>query len=92
MSRQPEEQFPKSAISDERRIEELFCQVAGFQRKQIERRAYQIFLNRGGIHGHDVDDWLQAQRELLGSLESQLAAGETTISHLGFKGCTPRSR
>lgn len=31
---------------------------------EIQQRAYQIFLNRGGEHGHDLDDWLQAEREL----------------------------
>ena len=32
--------------------------------EQIARRAYAIFLARGGMHGHDVDDWLRAEREL----------------------------
>ena len=32
--------------------------------EQIAVRAHQIFLERGGIEGHDVDDWLQAEREL----------------------------
>jgi len=31
----------------------------------IARRAYELFLERGGEDGHDVDDWLQAERELL---------------------------
>ena len=31
----------------------------------IANRAYQLFLERGGEHGRDVDDWLVAQRELL---------------------------
>jgi hypothetical protein len=31
--------------------------------KEIELRAYQIYLERGGADGHDVDDWLQAERE-----------------------------
>jgi hypothetical protein len=31
----------------------------------IARRAYELFLERGGTHGHDVEDWLQAERELL---------------------------
>jgi hypothetical protein len=36
--------------------------------EQIARRAYEIFLARGGEHGQHVDDWLQAERELrLGS-------------------------
>jgi hypothetical protein len=30
----------------------------------IARRAYQIYLARGGSHGCDLHDWLQAEREL----------------------------
>jgi hypothetical protein len=30
----------------------------------IARRAYEIYMNRGGAQGHDIDDWLQAEREL----------------------------
>ncbi len=32
----------------------------------IERRAYEIYLVRGGVDGHAVDDWLQAEKELRG--------------------------
>jgi len=31
----------------------------------IARRAYELFLERGGEHGLDVEDWLQAERELI---------------------------
>jgi hypothetical protein len=31
----------------------------------VARRAYDRFVSRGGKHGHDVDDWLSAERELL---------------------------
>ena len=31
---------------------------------EIAKRAYQIYLARGGSHGCDLDDWLQAEREL----------------------------
>jgi hypothetical protein len=31
---------------------------------EIRRRAFEIHIERGGIHGCDVDDWLQAEREL----------------------------
>jgi Protein of unknown function (DUF2934) len=31
---------------------------------EIARRAYDIFCERGGEHGHDLDDWLRAEREL----------------------------
>nr|QKW93663.1 hypothetical protein [Vitiosangium cumulatum] len=32
--------------------------------EQIARRAYELFLSRGGSHGRHEDDWLQAEREL----------------------------
>lgn len=32
--------------------------------EEIARRAYEIFLSRGGGHGHDFDDWLEAEREV----------------------------
>ncbi|MBI1876527.1 MAG: DUF2934 domain-containing protein [Acidobacteria bacterium] len=32
--------------------------------EEIGRRAYEIFLRRGGHHGRDMDDWLQAEAEL----------------------------
>lgn len=35
-------------------------------REQIEVRAYEIYLQRGGGDGNDVQDWLQAESELLG--------------------------
>ena len=35
--------------------------------EEIELRAYQIYVERGGADGHDIDDWLQAERELSGN-------------------------
>jgi len=32
----------------------------------IRLRAYQIYEQRGRQNGHDVDDWLQAEAEILG--------------------------
>jgi hypothetical protein len=31
---------------------------------QIAMRAYELFTARGYQHGHDVEDWLSAEREL----------------------------
>ena len=30
----------------------------------VSRRAFQIFQSNGGVFGHDVENWLQAEREL----------------------------
>lgn len=32
--------------------------------EQIRQRAYQLYYERGAEDGHDVDDWLQAEREV----------------------------
>ena len=34
-------------------------------RERIARRAYEIHHRRGGQHGSDWEDWLQAEREIL---------------------------
>jgi hypothetical protein len=34
--------------------------------EQIEARAHEIFLRRGSEPGHELDDWLQAEREVMG--------------------------
>jgi hypothetical protein len=31
---------------------------------EIRRRAYEVYLERGGHSGRELDDWLQAEREL----------------------------
>jgi hypothetical protein len=31
---------------------------------EIARRAYEIYLQRGSVPGHETDDWLQAEAEL----------------------------
>jgi hypothetical protein len=30
----------------------------------VARRAYEIYLNRGGGHGSDLEDWLEAERQI----------------------------
>ena len=34
-------------------------------REDVERRAYERFVERGRADGADVEDWLEAERELL---------------------------
>jgi Protein of unknown function (DUF2934) len=31
---------------------------------QIANRAFEIYVSRGGEHGHDVGDWFEAERQL----------------------------
>jgi hypothetical protein len=38
--------------------------VNSAREQEIRRRAYEIYLERGEEPGHDLEDWLQAEREL----------------------------
>ena len=33
--------------------------------KRIAEKAYLHFLQRGGVHGFDLDDWFRAEREVI---------------------------
>jgi hypothetical protein len=50
---------------------------AGAQHKpshaQVERRAYEIWLRRGGGDGNAAVDWLQAERELMTEINGRNA-------------------
>lgn len=39
----------------------------------IARRAYELYVARGGEHGQDLDDWLQAERQLHDVVGSNVA-------------------
>ncbi len=34
--------------------------------QQIQQRAYELYEQRGRTDGHDLDDWLQAEAEIMG--------------------------
>jgi hypothetical protein len=40
--------------------------------EKIRQRAHQIYLNRGSRNGSDLDDWLQAEREVLKAREDAI--------------------
>jgi Protein of unknown function (DUF2934) len=31
---------------------------------EVRRRAYEIYIERGGLPGQELEDWLQAEREI----------------------------
>jgi hypothetical protein len=59
----PAAQEKKSSPSPSRAPAQT-TQEVGPTEEQIARRAYELYLARGGQHGHDEQDWLQAEREL----------------------------
>ena len=42
----------------------------------IRVRAYHFYENRGCEHGHDLDDWLQAEAEIVGKKPAATAEPE----------------
>jgi hypothetical protein len=40
------------------------ARVNGARLTRIAERAHELFLARGGQHGADLQDWLQAEREI----------------------------
>jgi len=55
MAKQQPTEFPSEAITNERPKPRA---------EDIARRAYAIYEERGRVDGADLDDWLQAEREL----------------------------
>ena len=57
----------KVHFSDRKKVEPLAFPSAGatdIAENDIRRRAYELYEKRGLVDGHDVDDWLQAEREV----------------------------
>ena len=46
--------------------------------ERIRRRAYKMYLKRDGEFGHDLEDWLQAERKLTD--QSEAAANSTGLA------------
>jgi Protein of unknown function (DUF2934) len=59
---------PKSPEKMSHRSAETPLSRAGQAREpdpaQVAQRAYERFVQRGGEHGHDQEDWLEAEKEL----------------------------
>jgi len=51
--------------------------------QEVAARAYQIFLERGRLEGHEIDDWLQAEYELMQLPVRKLAELEPQLTPKG---------
>lgn len=47
--------------------------ASGVTESDIARRAFELYCDRGREDGHDVDDWLNAERELRDASKSSAA-------------------
>ena len=69
MSRQPPKSQSPSHVETNKKPAAPISAAPTEARKEIPRdaiskRAYELFLARGGEHGHHEEDWQQAEREL----------------------------
>lgn len=44
----------------------------------IEKRAYHLFLERGAVEGYHIQDWIQAEQEVMTKMEKKSASTVTT--------------
>ena len=54
----PDPTQPGTAVEDRERLQQ------STREQEIRTRAYEIYLLRGAQPGYEVEDWLQAEREL----------------------------
>ena len=59
--------------------------VAHPPHEEIALRAYEFFVERGGIHGRDLDDWLKAEHELLVKNEKPSRSGKRARAEITFQ-------
>jgi len=61
----PKTKRSRTATNDAAEIANDSAAIAGAPSEDdIRERAYQRYLQRGGGHGMDFEDWLEAEREL----------------------------
>jgi DUF2934 family protein len=46
----------------------------------IALRAYELFLERGGQHGHDLEDWLRAEQEIVDAINARASSAPQSPS------------
>src|SRR5437667_10216507 len=48
-------------------------------RQRIARRAYENFIERGAVYGHDLDNWLDDEREFIIKLFAETNTAENDV-------------
>jgi len=56
----------------------------------VARRAYELFESRGGVHGHDWEDWYKAESQTLRAVHVELSdAGNALVAVAAVTGFDP---
>jgi DUF2934 family protein len=71
MSPNPPKKPPTTVTNESSEAEEL--------ESQIRLRAYELYQERGGEEGHEVEDWLRAEEELTETAEVRLPEKKTPL-------------
>jgi hypothetical protein len=53
--------------------------------QHIQQRAHELYEQRGGTEGHGLDDWLQAEREIMGTQANAAAALLPAVLKSGWR-------
>ena len=61
---------PPAALADDSSLAIPAVEGSSPDPDKIARRAYELYLARGGEHGRADDDWYTAERELTGGMTS----------------------
>lgn len=51
---------PPAPVGEEKDLQDM-----DMDKDAVVRLAYELYVSRGGEHGHDVEDWLMAEQMLL---------------------------
>ena len=49
------------------------------QTEAIAKRAYELYLQRGSVSGHELDDWLEAEAELSRTADASSAPVQPVV-------------
>jgi Protein of unknown function (DUF2934) len=61
----PKPSAPKAAAARKSKpVEGAGASANGTEEDAIAQRAYEIYQERGGMHGADIEDWLPAERDV----------------------------
>ena len=64
MSKQQQKTKPIKLVTPEHQPSVVVEDQTAISKDDVAQRAYELFLARGRVDGHDVEDWLEAERQL----------------------------
>jgi hypothetical protein len=72
---------PGTAVEERERL------LQSTREQEIRNRAYEIYLQRGAQPGYEVEDWLQAERELTTCQRNEMPSAASAVFKQGELAC-----